>query len=206
MRPDMDSRPEHHNTSSPAQAHHCRHDVDRVLVDRRRIARRVQELADDIRRCYDGELTILGVLTGSLVFLADLVRQLPMRLRIYTVAASSYAGNTTRPGELRTHLDETIELAGRDVLIVDDILDSGQTLAALTAAVRARNPQSVRVCVLLRKEPASPGRLEAEFVGFTVEPEFVVGYGLDYNDLYRNLPDVCTLRPEVFAHDEGATP
>ncbi len=137
----------------------------------------------------------MGVLTGSLVFLADLIRRLPMRLRIETIKIASYPGRATQStgAELQTPLGD--RLSGRRVLIVDDILDTELTLGALRDALGQRSCRDVRACVLLRK-PASL-RLrdaDAEFVGFDVGEAFVVGYGLDYDDLYRNLPQVHEFR------------
>jgi hypoxanthine phosphoribosyltransferase len=167
-----------------------------VIVPRDRIARRVEELARRIADSYPaGELTILGVMTGSLVFLADLIRCLPLRLRLSMVSVRSYPGTATRSKGPQFTMPLPSDLTGRHVLIVDDILDSGQTLGTLRDAVAARNPASLRTCVLLRK--VRPGRDEtalADFVGFDVADEFVVGYGLDYDDLYRNLPDICVLK------------
>lgn len=171
-------------------------DVARVVIPRDEIAARVGQLAGEIAECYAGrELTILAVLTGSLIFLSDLIRRLPLRMRVDVVAVSSYPGPTTcsQGADVRTPVPP--DLAGRDVLILDDILDSGRTLAATLSDVRAAGAASVRSCVLLRKRrPDVPSRTEADFVGFEIENEFVVGYGLDFDRLYRNLPDVCLLK------------
>lgn len=171
-------------------------DVARVVVPRRDIRRRVQQLADAIARCYDGEeLTILAVLTGSLIFLADLIRFLPLRMQMDVVSVSSYPGPAVRSQGPRLLLPPAEDLAARHVLILDDILDSGRTLAFLTRTISAMAPASVRSCVLLRKRrPDVPDRPEADFFGFDIDDEFVVGYGLDYNNFYRNLPDLCVLR------------
>jgi len=172
-------------------------ECDRVIIGRAKIKRRITTLARQIDAIYQGkELTILAVLTGSLVFLSDLVRQLPLKIRIYVVRASSYCGKKSAPGKLT--LSQIPEcLAGQNVLIVDDILDTGQTLGGLLDRVKRRKPASVRTCVLLKKVRCSNGRVEADFVGFEIPDEFVVGYGLDYDDLYRNLPDICTLRKHI---------
>ncbi|MBN1492278.1 MAG: hypoxanthine phosphoribosyltransferase [Phycisphaerae bacterium] len=177
-------------------------DIERILIPRERIARRVAELADEIGRTYSDSaaaLTVVAILSGSVIFLADLMRQLPIRMKIGLITVSSYAGATTTSrgasilGELR------VDVRGRHVLVVDDILDTGRTLRLVTAELRQREPVSVRTCVLLRKPAKVPPDVKADFVGFDVEDAFVVGYGLDYDDHYRNYPDIGILRPELYA-------
>ncbi len=177
-----------------------RDDIDHIVVDRARIARRVETIADEIAASYasDRELTIVAVLTGSLIFLADLVRHLPFRMRLDVVSVSSYPGAATEARELQWRLPITADLSGRDVLIVDDVLDTGQTLRALLASVGRHRPASVRSCVLLRKPAPGPDeRPVPDFVGFDIASEFVVGYGLDFDHLYRNLPEICVLARHV---------
>ncbi len=171
-------------------------DAARVLVSRDEIARRVARLAGELVEAYpDREVTLVAVLTGALVFVADLIRRLPIRLRVEVARVSSYRGPATRAQDLRFALPLEADLAGREVLIVDDILDSGRTLSALVALVGAMRPASVRTCVLLRKSrPDVPERISPDFVGFDIPDEFAVGYGLDHDNLYRNLPDLCVLR------------
>ncbi len=171
-------------------------DVAEVLISRRQIARRVRTLADEINRRYGRqELTVLGVLMGSVVFMADLVRGLQMPLRVEAVGMSSYRGACCEAGSLEISMPLDASLRGRHVLIVDDILDTGATLEALRTMVRSHEPASVAACVLLRKDLPSPRpRPEMEFIGFDVPHRFVVGYGLDYDGRYRNLPDVCVLK------------
>ena len=171
-------------------------DVARVVVSRNQIARRVEELAGELSICYaGGEITIVMVLTGALVFVADLIRALPLPVRIEPVSVSSYPGQSTTSGACRFRLPPPETLAGRDVLIVDDIYDSGQTMRFLTDAIQNTGPAGIKSCVLLRKaRPDLPNRRgEVNFVGFDIPDEFVVGYGLDFGDLYRNLPDICVL-------------
>jgi len=172
-----------------------RADVAYVVVSAGDIAGRVAQLADEITACYrGGEITILAVLTGSLVFLADLMRHLAMPVRVGVVSVSSYRGSATTPGDVRFTIPLADDLAGRDVLVLDDVLDSGRTLGALLGELAARGPASMRTCVLLRKaRPDLPGRMSADFVCFDVPNEFVVGYGLDHDDRHRNLPDICVL-------------
>lgn len=176
-------------------------DIERVLVPSAAIAARVRALAAAIGEDYshaDGRLTVVPVMTGSLLFAADLVRALPQRrLRIQLTTVSSYGGKATASrgsaivGALPKHLE------GHHVLIVDDILDSGGTLRLLRQEFESRGAASVRACVLLRKKIPSALGTPCEYVGFDIGDEFVVGYGLDFDDLYRNLPYVGTLRPEA---------
>ena len=171
----------------------------RVVVARADIARRVQELADGIAERYAGrELTILAVLTGALIFLADLIRRMPVMMRVDLVSVSSYPGAATASRGPELTRAWTVELSGRHVLVVDDILDSGGTLEMMRSAVADAGAADVQTCVLLRKRRDDlPERIRPEFVGFDVPNEFLVGYGLDHDSLYRNLPDVRALsRPQ----------
>lgn len=178
-------------------------DVERVLVPSAAIAGRVRALAAAIGEDFadaDGRLTVVPVMTGSLLFAADLVRALPQRrMRIQLATVSSYGGTATASrgsaivGALPKHLE------GHHVLIVDDILDSGGTLRLLRSEFEARGAAQVRACVLLRKRLPSALATPCEYVGFDIDDHFVVGYGLDYDDLYRNLPYVGTLRREAIA-------
>lgn len=172
-------------------------DISTVLIPRLRVAERLDQLADEITRTYRNlHLTILAVLFGSVVFLSDLMRRLPLGLAVEFVRVRSYPGRAVRSqgADLLDPIPPT--LAGRDVLILDDILDTGRTLSRLLARVAEAAPASLRTCVLLRKDrPDLTERPEPDFVGFDVADRFVVGYGLDYDGLYRNLPDVCLLRP-----------
>jgi hypoxanthine phosphoribosyltransferase len=182
--------------------HGDRHeDVGRVLVPSMEIANRVVELAQQVGDDYahaDGRLTVVPVMTGSLLFAADFVRALPQRrLRIQLTTVSSYGGTSTasRGSTLMGSLPKHLE--GHHVLILDDILDSGGTLRLLRGEFESRGAASVRACVLLRKKIPSALSTPCEYVGFDIDDEFVVGYGLDYDDLYRNLPFVGTLKPEA---------
>lgn len=178
-------------------------DIGRVLVSSARIASRVVELAQQVGNDYahaDGRLTVVPVMTGSLLFAADFVRALPQRrLRLQLTTVSSYGGKNTasRGSALTGALPKHLE--GHHVLILDDILDSGGTLRLLRAEFESRGAASVRACVLLRKKIASALSTPCEYVGFDIDDEFVVGYGLDFDDLYRNLPFVGTLKPEARA-------
>jgi hypoxanthine phosphoribosyltransferase len=170
-----------------------RRDVS-VLISAERIQKRIDELAAELSAAYNGQpLTIVGVLTGCLVFLADLIRRLDFPLRIALLQASSYRGPVTVPGTLHVQDELLPDLRGRNILLLDDILDSGQTLHHLIEYLRSQGTASVRVAVLLRKAGRQKFALEPDFCGFSIPDEFVVGYGLDYNDEYRNLPFIGVL-------------
>jgi hypoxanthine phosphoribosyltransferase len=165
-----------------------------VLIPEDEIRRRVDQVAAQIAAAYEDQpLTIVGVLTGSLVFLADLIRRLDLPLRIALVQASSYRGATTTPGELHVQADLLPDLKGRHILLIDDILDTGKTLKHMVEHLRGLGTASVRTAVLMRKEGRQEVAIEPDFVGFTIPNEFVVGYGLDYDDEYRNLPFIGVL-------------
>ncbi len=165
-----------------------------VLIPAERIQQRVGELAGQIAADYHGRpVTIVGVLTGSLIFLADLIRHLDLPLRVGLIQASSYRGAVTTPGELRIQPDLTPDVRGRHVILLDDILDTGQTLNRLVQYLDGLGAASVRVAVLLRKHGRQQVPLEPDYCGFEIPDAFVVGYGLDFNDEYRHLPYVAVL-------------
>jgi hypoxanthine phosphoribosyltransferase len=183
-------------------------DIERVLIDRHQIARRVQDLAATITRDVAGslaaegatEITLIPILTGSIIFVSDLIRHLPLRLQIRLIGVSSYPGTATQSKGARLRADLTglpTSLRGAHVLIIDDILDSGSTIRLVKGLVNELEPATVRTCVLLRKDRQQARDVEVDYVCFDIPDEFVVGYGLDYNDYYRNLPDIVTLRPRV---------
>jgi hypoxanthine phosphoribosyltransferase len=177
-------------------------DIDKVLIDRHQIASRIAELGSEIRRdlddlSRDGEIVVVPVLTGSIIFVADLMRELPNKMRISVIAASSYPGKSTHSKGVELAGNLPNDLTGKHVLIVDDILDSGSTIRAIREMISRRHPQTVRSCVLLRKNIPAAMSTPCEYVGFDIEPAFVVGYGLDYDNYYRNLPDIVTLKKEA---------
>jgi len=165
-----------------------------VLVAEKEIAARVAELGRAIARDYtDGTLVLVGVLQGAIPFIADLMRALPIDVTVDFLRASSYGGGTTSSGAVRMVADLSVDVADRHVLVVDDIVDTGHTLAALKRTLEARRPRSVKTCVLLDKTGRRETEVQIDYVGFTIPNVFVVGYGLDYDGLYRNLPHVATL-------------
>ncbi|MGI8891014.1 MAG: hypoxanthine phosphoribosyltransferase [Chthoniobacterales bacterium] len=175
-------------------------DLDRVLFDEATILRRIDELAAEITAHYKGrELTVIAVLNGSFIFMADLLRRVPLPLKVDCLSVASYHGGTTSTGEVVFKQIMLPDITGRHILILDDILDSGVTLAAILEKLQAKRPLSVKICVLLRKLKARSRPVEADHVGFNIGDEFVVGYGLDYMERYRNLPCIGVLRKEMIA-------
>lgn len=173
-----------------------------MLLTREQIADRIHELGEQINRDYqmlgpDDELVMIPVLTGSIIFVADLMREIPLRVRISLVTVSSYPHAATESVGAKIISGLPPDLAGKHVLIVDDILDSGGTIKLLRKEIVERNVRSVRVCVLLRKNVDSALQTPCEYVGFDISNEFVVGYGLDYDNYYRNLPHVAVLKKGV---------
>ncbi|MFI4915308.1 MAG: hypoxanthine phosphoribosyltransferase [Phycisphaerales bacterium JB060] len=174
-------------------------DIERILIDRAAIARRVAEMGAQIATDLEidsgsDRLVVVPVLTGALVFAADLVRTMPMRLRLELIQASSYPGKATSSQGVTLGSGPAEALSGAHVLIIDDIFDSGRTLAAVRDLVRASDPASVRTAVLLRKDVPRDVGMQPDYVGFDVPNAFVVGYGLDYDGWYRNLPNIAVLR------------
>jgi len=157
----------------------------------------VSRMAQDIEAAFEGRhLTIIGVLTGSVVLLADLIRLIDQPMRVGVIQASSYRGATTERGELIINSELMLDIANRDVLLVDDIFDTGHTLARVVEKLHEFKPSSIRSAVLLRKEGRQEVDFEPDFAAFSIPDEFVVGYGLDYEDMYRNLPYLATLEEE----------
>ena len=174
-------------------------DIDRVLISQERIAARVAEMARQITADHgDGEVTIVPIMTGAMIFCADLIRQIPIAMQIGLLTVSSYPGRSLRSQGSQVLGQQLGDVRGRHLLLVDDILDSGGTIRAVTALLGELGPASVRTCVLLRKDLPTAQTVTADYVGFEIPDEFVVGYGLDYNNYYRNLPDICTLKREVY--------
>jgi hypoxanthine phosphoribosyltransferase len=170
-------------------------EIDRIVFSAEQIAARVRELAYEISHVYDerDRLLVLGLLKGSFIFMADLVREITVPHQIDFLVASSYGTGTVSSGEVHVRYGASASLEGRAVLLVEDIIDSGTTLATLVPELRARGPRSVEVCALLHKrlEPTEP---EARWVGFDAPNEFLVGYGLDYAEDFRHLPHIASLR------------
>jgi hypoxanthine phosphoribosyltransferase len=169
------------------------------LLSREQIREGVEQLASQLADEYrDRPLTIVGILTGSLVMLADLIRCLDMPLRVALIQASSYRGPSTTRSALKVNDELLPDLGGRDVLVVDDIFDTGHTLVEVIAQLAKHRPASIRSAVMLRKSGRCEVAIEPDYVVFEIPNEFVVGYGLDFDDMHRNLPDVAALEEEDF--------
>ena len=178
---------------------HLRDEVQSVLIGETEIAGRVRELAADIERDFTGkDLLVVALLTGTVPFLADLIRHIALPMRLDFMGVSSY-GSGTAPGELVFTKELRLEARERDVLLVDDILDTGKTLHAVIDKLHALKPRSLKTCVLLEKISRRAEAITADYVGFEVPDEFVIGYGLDYAERYRNLPFIGVLKPEIYA-------
>jgi hypoxanthine phosphoribosyltransferase len=174
-------------------------DIERILISREEIEAKLRELGARITEDYRGrDLLLVGVLKGAFVVMADLARHIRLPLQFDFMAVSSYGSATKTSGVVRILKDLDHEIQGRDVLIVEDIVDSGLTLAYLLKMLRTRRPSSLEVCALLHKSAVQQVPLDLRYRGFEIPPEFVVGYGLDFDERYRNLPYVATLKPEAY--------
>ncbi len=174
-------------------------DLEQVLISQEQLSRRVGELAAQIDSDYaDRELLLVGVLKGAVMVMADLARSMHLAAQMDWMAVSSYGSGTKSSGVVRILKDLDADITGRHVLVVEDIIDSGLTLSWLVGNLRSRGPASVEVCVLLRKPTAAWMDVDVKYVGFDIDDAFVVGYGLDYAERYRNLPFVGTLAEHVY--------
>lgn len=171
--------------------------IEKVLITKEEIEKRTAELAAEISRDYKGKkLIMICVLTGAMVFFADLIRKIEIPLEVDTIVASSYGAGMTTSGSVRISKDIKYDISGKSVILVEDIIDTGVTLKTLTQMLATRVPESLKVCSLLDKPSRRRVDFEGDYVGFKIPDEFVVGYGLDYAEQYRNLPEVCTFNPE----------
>jgi hypoxanthine phosphoribosyltransferase len=173
-------------------------DLERILFDQPTILRRLDEIAVQISNDYSRkELTVIAVLNGSLMFMADLLRRIPLPLKLDCLSVASYHGKAQTSGEVIFKQVALPDVQNRHILILDDILDSGSTLAAIRERLETARPRSIKVCVLLSKKKERARKIDADYLGFEIEDEFVVGYGLDYEERYRNLPCIGVLRREL---------
>ena len=175
-------------------------DLERVLVTEDQVAQRLAELADEIAAEYAGkDLLLVGVLKGAVMVMADLMRALPMSVPVDWMAVSSYGSGTKSSGVVRILKDLDVDITGKHVLIVEDIVDSGLTLSWIKANLESRNPASVQIVTLLRKPDAAKVHVDVRWIGFDIPNESVVGYGLDYAEQYRGLRQIATLAPHVYS-------
>jgi len=175
-------------------------DILKILISQDEIKEKVKELGQLITKDYkDKDLMVIGILKGCVVFLSDLIREINLPLTMDFMVVSSYGSSTKSSGVVRIVKDLEKDIAGKDILIIEDIVDTGLTLSYLVEYLKSRNASSVKICTLLEKPDRRKAEVDLEYVGFHIPDEFVVGYGLDYAELYRNLPFVCVLKPEVYS-------
>ncbi len=173
--------------------------IEKVLLTKEQLEQRIKELGAEITRDYQGkELVLAAVLRGSYVFMADLTRAIDLPLTVDFMAVSSYGAGTVSSGQVEIKKDLSDPIEGKNLLIIEDILDSGNTLYYLMDVLSARHPASIRICTLLDKPERRVKPIKADYAGFVIPDAFVVGYGLDYAEKYRNLPYVGVLKPEVY--------
>ncbi len=174
-------------------------DIQEILFSKEKLEQIVKRLGEKISRDYQGKnLLLVSVLKGSVVFMADLMRAISVPCRIDFMAVSSYGSGVKTSGVVKIAKDLDIPLAGYDVLVVEDILDSGMTLSYILELLQSRGPKSIRLCTLFDKPDRRTANVKADYVGAVVPDEFIVGYGLDYDEKYRNLPFVGVLKPQVY--------
>ena len=177
-------------------------ELEEILITPEQLRQRITELAAEIDADYaDRELLLVGVLKGAVMVMADLARAIHLPVQMDWMAVSSYGSGTQSSGDVRILKDLDSDITGRHVLVVEDIIDSGLTLSWLVGNLESRGPASVRVCVLLRKPLATRIKVDVAYTGFDIDDAFVVGYGLDYAERYRNLPFIGTLAPHVYGGD-----
>ncbi|WP_403022612.1 hypoxanthine phosphoribosyltransferase [Salinibacterium sp. GXW1014] len=182
------------------ESHEIEADLTKVLITQQEILDKIAELSRRIEADYAGEKVLLvGVLKGAVMVMADLARELKLPIEMDWMAVSSYGSGTKSSGVVRILKDLDTDLSGRKVLIVEDIIDSGLTLSWLRANLESRGAESVEICALLRKPEAAKVQVDVRYVGFEIPNEFVVGYGLDYAEKYRNLRDIGVLAPHVYS-------
>ena len=174
-------------------------DIQEVLFSQQQLEERVDQIAQEITRDYAGkEIVLISVLRGSFVFMADLVRRITLPCTIDFMSVSSYGSGTSSTGQVQITKDLSGDISGKHILVVEDILDSGNTLSYLLKLLEQRKPASIRLCTLLDKPERRVKPVEVHYSGFTIPDAFVVGYGLDYAEHYRNLPYIGILKPEVY--------
>ena len=174
-------------------------DLERILVSKQELEKRIAELARDINNDYRGKEPIfLGVLKGSVIFLSDLVRSVDLDCTMDFIGLSSYGNASATSGSVRITKDIEKDVEQRDIIIVEDILDSGYTMSYLVDYLKSKAPSSIRICVLLDKPARRKTEVHSDYFGFEVPDDFVVGYGLDYAERYKNLPYIGVLKPEIY--------
>lgn len=174
-------------------------DIQEILITKEQLAQRVKELGEQISADYKGkDLLLICTLRGASLFFCDLIRNIDVDLTIDFIATSSYEGGTSSSGEVKLTKDLSSPIEGKNVIIVEDIIDSGLTLKYVTRLLEARKPASLKICSLLDKPEGRTIDLEGDYIGFTIPKVFIVGYGLDYEERYRQLPEIGVLAPEAY--------
>lgn len=174
-------------------------DIEKILVSNAEIAKRADEIAAQINADYKGKpILVVGILRGASIFLADIFKRLEGDVELDFMSLSSYGNGTNSSGEVKMIKDLSEPVDGKNVLIIEDIIDTGITLSYLIKVLEARNPESIKLCALLDKPSRRKVELKGDYIGFEIPDEYVVGYGLDYAEKYRNLPDVCVLSKTVY--------
>ena len=174
-------------------------DIQEVLFSEEQLDRRVREIAAQIEKDYEGkEIMLIGVLRGSFVFMADLCRRIDLPCTLDFMSVSSYGKGTSSSGQVQITKDLSSDISGQHIIVIEDILDSGNTLSYLLKLLEQRNPASIRLCTLLDKPDRRVKEVKVDYSGFSIPDAFVVGYGLDYAEQYRNLPYIGILKPEVY--------
>lgn len=190
-------KPKSKNPNPKISPRWCK-EVERVLITEEEIARRIKTLAREIERDFRGrEMVVVSLLNGTVMFLADLIRHLDLPLRLDFIGVSSY-GLGTESGDLVFTKELRLDVRGRDLLLIDDILDTGKTMSRVLPKIRALKPRRVKICVLLDKPSRRVEKIHADYIGFEIPDFFVVGYGLDFAERYRNLPFVGVLHPHIY--------
>lgn len=174
-------------------------EIKKILVSKEQIRERVKEIGEQISRDYAGEsITLVCTLRGGCVFFADLMREIQGDVELDFIAVSSYGAGTKTSGEVKMVKDLSEPIKDKNIIIVEDIIDTGVTLSYLKRLLETRKPKSLKICALLDKPSRRKVEFEGDYIGFEIENEYVVGYGLDYDQKLRHLPDVCVLAPEVY--------
>jgi len=175
-------------------------DIAKVLISREQLTQRVQELGDEISRAYAGkDLLLVCILKGAFIFLGDISRAIHIPHGVEFMAISSYGGTRVESsGVVRIMMDLNVSIENKNILIVEDIIDTGHTLSYIVENLGTRNPASLKICTLLNKPSRREIQVHLDYVGFDIPNEFVIGYGLDYNEIYRNLPFIGVLKPEMY--------
>lgn len=175
-------------------------DIDKVLITQSMLTHRIRELGKEITKDYGGkDVVLVGILKGAMPFLCDLMREIDLPLSLDTMCISSYGNDTVSSGKVNIKKDLDKDVQGKNVIIVEDIVDTGITLSLLVSLLKERGADSVEIAVCLNKKERRQKEVPLKYIGFDVPDEFIVGYGCDYAEKYRNLPDVCTLKSSVYA-------